>query len=84
MYATKGEKRCALDKVLKGEGEVMELEIKGDCFDGGREGSYIRTMNLCRKAMKGKNGINSKEILHTLCKYVHILAHIKQMFGVDC
>ena len=84
MYAKKGEKRCSLYKVLKGEGEVVELEVKGDCSDSGREGSYIRTMYLCRKPMKGKNGIDSKEILRTLCKHMHILACIKQKFGVDC
>lgn len=69
---------------MKAEGEVVELEIKGDCCDSGREGYYIRTMNLCRKAVKGKNGIDSKEILHTPCKHMYILAHIKQKFGVDC
>lgn len=77
MYATKEEKRCSLDKVLKGEGQVVELEIKGDCSVSGREGSCIRTMNLYKKAMKGKNGRDSKEMLHTLCKHVYILAHIK-------
>lgn len=39
MYAAKGEKRCSFSKVLKGEEEVVELEIKGDCSDSGREGS---------------------------------------------
>lgn len=66
MYATNGE-RCSLYKVLKGEGQVVELEIKGDCSGSGRGGFYIRTMNLCRKAMKRENGIDSKEIVHALC-----------------
>lgn len=71
MYATKEEKRCSLHKVLKGEGEVVELEIKGDCSDSGRGGFYIRTMNLCRKAMKRENGIDGKEIAHTLQSHAH-------------
>lgn len=29
MYAAKGEKKCSLGKVLKGEGEVVEMEIRG-------------------------------------------------------
>lgn len=49
----------------------MELEIKGDSSDSGREGSYIRAMNLCRKAMERGNGIDSKEIVHTLCRPRH-------------
>jgi len=52
MYATKGEKRCSLDKVWKGEQEVVELEITGDCSDSGREGFYVRTMNM----KKGNEG----------------------------
>lgn len=72
MYATKGEKRCSLFKVLKGEGELVEFEIKGAFSDSGREGFYIRTMNQCRKAMKRENGIDGKEIVHTLCSPIHI------------
>lgn len=72
MDAAKGEKRCSLRKVLKGEGEVVELEIKGDCSGSGREGSYIGTMNLCRKATKGENGTESEEILHTEPTHAHI------------
>lgn len=86
MYATKEEKRCSLHKVLKGEGEVVELEIKGDCSDSGRGGFYIRTMNLCRKAMKRENGIDSKEThTHklTLCSPMHIvhIVHLEQEFA---
>lgn len=72
MYATKGEKRCSLYKVLKGEGEVVELEIKGDCSESGREGFYIRIMNLWRKAMERENGRDCKEIVHTLCNRMHV------------
>lgn len=50
----------------------MELEIKGGCSDSGREGFSIRAMNLCRKAMERENGIDSKEIVHTVCSPGHI------------
>lgn len=66
------EKRDVLYKVLKGEEEVVELEIKGVCSESGREGFYIRIMNLCRKAMKRENSTDSKEIAHSLCNPMHI------------
>lgn len=72
MHAAEGEKRCSLYRVLKGEGELVELEIKAESSDSGREGFYIRTMNLCRKAMKRENGRDGTEIVHTPCSPMHI------------
>lgn len=60
----------------------MELEIKGHCSDSGREGFYTRTMNLCRKAMKRENGIDSKEIVHTLCSPMHLQCTLSRILLV--